>query len=499
MAARKSTAAKTTRSSRKATSAKASGKTTKRKTKEQVAEEQPGFYDLGADLDELQDDAEKKFGLVSSVLERSADRMSTGILALDLLLYGGIVGGGWYTLYGPEQSAKSTLAMTILGQALDHRIRNESKFACGIFDYEGSVDEEYTGNIMKALGVKGNVNQIFGVRGDDTNWEIPPLARYYAHDVGEDFFKVLGKVKRGLPEKQIINGEAFYLFEHTQANKKKFAGMYDTKYLTRQNKIKVPAKDGFMQALYLCDSYPAMLPQGLDDDDRNDAMAEQARMFAAGIKKVKGGMRKKGMTVIGINQLRLRPATMFGNPEYEPCGEALKFFSDVRIKSTPRSSAPYHFALNKGICEEKSATHSGKDTYRFLRLKTTKNKLGGMPQQECWARIWVSDATGEAKGIDPAFDTYEYLKLMGFVSGTKANFKFHEDCPLHGFKKCTWDTFKSLVIASPKEVKEICQEGGIKPVKIREWCKKHCSSGKGPKRFKELLVAKADKIDDDDD
>lgn len=464
-------------------------------------EDQKDFFDIGELLDDLQDETDKKYGLVSSALERSSDRMSTGILSLDLLLYGGIQPGGWYTIYGPEQSAKSTLAMTILAQALHVRMTKGSKFACGVFDFEGSVDEEYTGNIIKSLGIKGNAAQVFGVRNDEGGWEIPPLARYYSHDVGDDFFKALGKVKRGLPDKQTINGEPCYLFEHTKANKSKFAGMYDTKYLSKNNKIKVPAQDGFMQGLYLCDSYPAMLPDGLDDDDRNSGMAEQARMFSEGIKKVKGGMRKKAMTVIGINQLRLRPATMFGNPEYEPCGEALKFFSDVRIKSTPRSSGPSGFVVNKGIVEEPSVTGRGKDTYRFLRLKTTKNKLGGMPQQECWARIWIADGSGVARGLDPAFDTFEYLSLLGMVSGNKNNYKFSEDCPLHGAKKIDWQTFKRLVLCPPKEIKQICEEQGIKPVKIREWCQKRCANGTHPKLFKEILVSAATgkKSDDDDE
>lgn len=502
MARRKATESASKKPSRsKSTKAEAPAKAKRsRKTKEEVMEDNQDFFDIGGLLDDLQDSTEKKYGLVSSALERSSDRMSTGILALDVLLYGGIQPGGWYTLYGPEQSAKSTLAMTILAQALHQRMTKGSKFVCNVFDFEGSVDEEYTGNIMKSLGVKGSAHQIFGVRDDEGGWEIPPMARYYAHDVGDDFFKVLSKIKRGLPDKQTINGKPCFLFEHTKANKKQYSGMYDQKYLTKHNKIKVPAQDGFMQGLFLCDSYPAMLPDGLDDDDRNSGMAEQARMFSEGIKKVKGGMRKKAMTVIGINQLRLRPMVMFGSPEYEPCGEALKFFSDVRIKSTPRSSFPYHFTGKGGIVEEKSVQGKGKDTYRFLRLKTTKNKLGGIPQQECWARIWIADNTGTARGLDPVFDTYEYLKMLGYVSGTKNSFKFHEDTPLHGAKKIDWDSFKLLAGGTPAEIKAECERQGIKPVKIRMWCQKHCSSGKGPKRFKELVVAQAEnEIADDDD
>lgn len=473
--------------------------------KAEVMEEAVEVFDPGAMLDALQDATEKKYGLTSTALTRSGERMSTGLLALDILLDGGIVGGGWYTVYGPEQSAKSTLAMTILSSALDQRINKGSKFACGIFDYEGSVDEEYTNNIVKAMGIKGgDVNNIFGLRDSETGgWAIPPIVRYYSHDVGDDFFNALGKVKRELPDKVEINGEHFYLFEHTQANKKQFAGMYDTSYLSKNNKIKVPAPDGFMQALYLCDSYPAMLPELLDDDEGKGGIGSQARMFSEGIKKVKGGMRKKSMTVIGVNQLRDKPMVMYGSPEYEPGGNALKFFSDVRIKSSPRSSVPYHFSNDKGMTIEKNV-QGGKDTYRYIRLKTTKNKLGGIPQQECWARIWVSDGTGAARGYDPACDTFEYFKLMGWVGGTKANFKFHEDTPIGVDKvnpkvKFTWDKFKTLVVGTPAQIKEQCEELGIRPTRIRNWCRKHCASGKGPKRFKELITGGDTGTQDDEE
>lgn len=475
-----------------------------RKKAETVAEE-PDYFDPGELLDQVQDATEKKYGLTNTSLTRSGERMSSGLLSLDVLLNGGIVGGGWYTIFGPEQSAKSTLAMTILASALDQRINKGSKFACGIFDYEGSVDEEYTNNIVKSMGIKGgDVNNIFGLRDVETGeWEIPPIARYYSHDVGEDFFNALGKVKRELPDKIEIGGKHYFLFEHTRENKKRFSGQYDAAYLTKHNKIKVPAKDGFMQALYLVDSYPAMLPDGLDDDQGKAGIGSQARMFSEGIKKVKGGMRKKAMTVIGINQLREKPMVMFGSPDYEPGGKALGFFSDVRIKSTPRGSVPYHFSNDKGMTIEKNV-QGGKDTYRYIRLKTIKNKLGGIPQQECWARIWVSDGTGAARGYDPAMDTFEYFKLMGWVSGTKSNFKFHEDTPIGTNKvnpkvKFTWDVFKTLVVGTPAQIKEQCVALGIKPTRIRNWTAKHCASGKGPQRFKEIITGDAKDVAEPDD
>lgn len=476
--------------------------TSGKKSKKDKAKTQVALFDPGALLDELQDQTERKYGLSSTTLDRDEARLSTGLSALDLLLMGGIVGGGWYTVYGGEQSAKSTLTMQLLSMITNEVERRGRKIASSIFDYEGSSDPDYIGNIMRTLGLRGDPSTIFGIKDDDTGeWLVRPTIRYYAHDVGDDFFKYIGKLKRGLPDLEKHGKEYYYVFEHTKENKSKLAGLYDTKYLTRYNKIRVPAPDGFMQAVTIVDSYPAMLPDGLDDDDRNEAMAEQARMFSTGIRKIRGGMRKKRMTVIGVNQLRERPATMFGNPEYEPCGQALKFYSDVRIKSTSRASVPYGgFKLDKGICEEASVdVEGGKDIYRFVCLKTTKNKLGGIPNREIWARIWVSDANGQARGFDPVFDTFEYLKQLGLVSGTMANLKFDKATPLGNAKKITWLDFKLLVLGSKKEITEVCKRAGIKPGSIRSWVKKHCAKGDGPRLYKERIVSGKTAEDDSDE
>ena len=267
-------------------------------------------FDLASMMDDVLDAIEKKTKVSSQDAARYAPRISTGCLALDMYLSGGIVPGGWYTFSGGEQSCKSTMTMSIMASL----IRLKYSGISVVFDYEGSTDAEYVAGQLKTFGVKVDPKTIFGVRDDkDGSWIVKPKIRYYAPDNGERFFDYMSMLRRRLPDKIVEkDGSAYYLFENTKENAKKVAGKYDKKWFSRNNQFKVPANDGHMQAMVIVDSYPAMLPDQVDDDDGSKAMALQARMFSDGIKRFRGGMRRKMMTIVGVNQLRQKPAVMFG-------------------------------------------------------------------------------------------------------------------------------------------------------------------------------------------
>ena len=63
-------------------------------------------------LDAVLDDIEVDIGLSQVDIKSNKITTSTGLLSLDLMLSGGMVTGGWYTMFGGEQSCKSTLVMT---------------------------------------------------------------------------------------------------------------------------------------------------------------------------------------------------------------------------------------------------------------------------------------------------------------------------------------------------------------------------------------------------
>ena len=827
-----------------------------KKAKAVAADDVGGVEVLGFDLANLMDDVldfiEKKTKVSSQDAARHAPRISTGCLALDMYLSGGIVPGGWYTFSGGEQSCKSTMTMSIMASL----IRLKYSGISVVFDYEGSTDAEYVAGQLKTFGVKVDPKTIFGVRDDeDGSWIVKPKIRYYAPDNGERFFDYMSMLRRRLPDKIVEkDGSAYYIFENNKENAKKLAGKYDKKWFSRNNQFKVPAPDGHMQAMVIVDSYPAMMPDQVDDDDGSKAMALQARMFSDGIKRFRGGMRRKMMTIVGVNQLRQKPAVMFGSPEYEPGGDALKFYcfdrdtqirTDHGVMTAPQikelidagtvvkvesfdgyqqingawkvDDAPFPIELNAGghsyigsaehrqfvlvpgvtadgmnvfypewrtlnemahgyspvtgacgdttgifaglrvppvkelkeqvpdafdrasayvrwvldsavatsrqisltthgdttyaanvltlsmvngdkhpetykkcvsalldmgvlacadskgihmpglnkfelieaveqgingefnglsieatmrqrqtamliaiadtfpeltrfvldyqlqtgpdkiylaperdfaealdlilhreiagyddlydllmqqlayvedwynfdssivpvpfkltvldkeiefwdvnvaatsvvitngfvshnsdvrvrlasravpqgwpvmkdapgIVGEKSVTvEGGTDRYRFIAAKTIKNKMGGIPNQQTWLRLWEADGNGEARGFDPVFDTWHYLKTLGLINGSRKSFKIKAPCPLASDVKMDWDDFRTLINGSKEQVVAVCKKLKVKPAGLRLWCFKFVQSVKGNEMLKNAISKSAKSSDDDDD
>lgn len=189
----------------------------------------------------------------------------------------------------------------------------EHTFVANGFVTHNSTDAEYLANILKSNRIDANVEDVFGIRDPKTGkWLVKPRVRYYSETVAEKFFDYLAKLERLLPDVRKIGDDWFYIYENTKPNKSIVGSKYDKSYFSKTGKFRVPAPNGNLQALVICDSYPAMLPEKMDTDDPSNAMAMQARMFSEQMKRVKGRMKAKRIAVIGINQLRQKPAVMFG-------------------------------------------------------------------------------------------------------------------------------------------------------------------------------------------
>lgn len=84
--------------------------------------------------------------------------------------------------------------------------------------------------------------------------------------------------------------------------------------------------------LIVVDSVAALVPQAEIEGDMGDAhMGLQARLMSQALRKLTGVINKSHTTIIFINQLRMKIGIMFGNPETTTGGNALKFYSSVRL------------------------------------------------------------------------------------------------------------------------------------------------------------------------
>jgi len=84
--------------------------------------------------------------------------------------------------------------------------------------------------------------------------------------------------------------------------------------------------------ILVLDSVAALVPRAEIEGDMGDNhMGLQARLMSQALRKLTGVISKSNTVVIFINQLRMKIGVMFGNPETTTGGQALKFYSSVRM------------------------------------------------------------------------------------------------------------------------------------------------------------------------
>jgi len=124
----------------------------------------------------------------------------------------------------------------------------------------------------------------------------------------------------------------------------------DTEYAKRigvnLSDLLVSQPDSGEQALEICetlvrsnavdvvviDSVAALTPRAELEGDMGDShVGLQARLMSQALRKLTGTVNKSKCMVIFINQIRMKIGVMFGNPETTSGGNALKFYSSVRL------------------------------------------------------------------------------------------------------------------------------------------------------------------------
>ena len=85
--------------------------------------------------------------------------------------------------------------------------------------------------------------------------------------------------------------------------------------------------------LVVVDSVAALVPKAELEGDMGDAhVGLQARLMSQALRKLTGAIGKTNCTVVFINQLREKVGGFYGNPQVTTGGNALKFYSSVRME-----------------------------------------------------------------------------------------------------------------------------------------------------------------------
>jgi recombination protein RecA len=95
--------------------------------------------------------------------------------------------------------------------------------------------------------------------------------------------------------------------------------------------VEVLVRSGAVDVIVI-DSVAALVPKAEIEGEMGDShVGLQARLMSQALRKLTAAISKSNATVIFLNQLREKVGIMFGNPETQPGGRALKFYASVRL------------------------------------------------------------------------------------------------------------------------------------------------------------------------
>ena len=116
--------------------------------------------------------------------------------------------------------------------------------------------------------------------------------------------------------------------------------------------------------LIVVDSVAALTPRAEIEGKMGDSqMGLQARLMSQALRKLTAVASKMGTTIIFINQIRMKIGVMFGNPETTTGGNALKFYSSVRVEVRKGKK------IESGTGDDKEANGNQ------VKIKIVKNKV----------------------------------------------------------------------------------------------------------------------------
>jgi recombination protein RecA len=162
-------------------------------------------------------------------------------------------------------------------------------------------------------------------------------------------------------------------------------------------------RSGTMDVVVI-DSVAALVPRAEIEGEMGDAhVGLQARLMSQALRKLSGAIKQTNTVVIFTNQLRMKIGVMFGNPETTSGGNALKFYSSVRLD----------------IRRIQSIKAGGEVVGNRTRVKVKKNKVAP-PFTEAEFDIMYNE------GISRAGDILDLAVAYDLVDKRGAYFRFGE-------------------------------------------------------------------------
>jgi len=159
--------------------------------------------------------------------------------------------------------------------------------------------------------------------------------------------------------------------------------------------------------IVVVDSVAALTPEKEIEGEMGDAvMGMQARLMSQALRKLTAVIGKSNCIVVFINQIRMKIGVMFGNPETTTGGQALKFYSSVRLEIR-------RIETIDGKGEEEALGNR-------VRVKIVKNKVAP-PFRKCEIDIYFG------KGISAAASLLDSAVKHGIIDKRGAWYTMGEE------------------------------------------------------------------------